>query len=238
MKTLEMTRFPTLDYASAEAINSLCTNLTFCGEDVKSIMMTSCRAGEGKTFLAMNVARTMAGLGKRVAVLDADLRRSSIAATFGLPAQKGIDLGVTHYLAGKCEMREILYLTNIPGFSILPVGRTAANPLPLLNSSRFSRLIGELCELFDYVLVDTPPVGVVIDAAEVAKSCSGTVFVVRYNTIHQRELVEAKRQIARTGCPILGTVINRFSFDAYSGKGYYHKSYYYQSGGIGKNADK
>ncbi len=230
MKTLEISTFPHLDYACAEAINSLCTNLTFCGNDVKRIMLTSCREGEGKTFLAMNTARTMAGLGKRVVILDADLRRSSIAAVYGLNSGRGGGFGITHYLAGKCEMNEILYLTGIPGLCIVPVGRTVANPLPLLNSSRFSRLLNELQEMFDYVLVDAPPVGVVIDAAEIAKSCDGTMFVVKYNTIPRRELDEAKRQISRTGCAILGVVINQMSFDTYGGKRYYQKSYYYDSG--------
>ena len=111
MKTMEISAFPPLDYACVEAINSLCTNLTFCGNDVKRIMLTSCRGGEGKTFLTMNAARTMAGLGKKIAVLDADLRRSSIAAVYGLNAGRGVDYGITHYLAGKCEMGDILYMT-------------------------------------------------------------------------------------------------------------------------------
>jgi capsular exopolysaccharide synthesis family protein len=186
----------------------------------------------------MNVARTMAGLGKKVAVLDVDLRRSNIAAVFGLNSGRGTDFGITHYLAGKCEMSEILYLTNIPGFCIAPVGRAVANPLPLLNSSRFSRLLNELPAMFDYVLVDAPPVGVVIDAAEIAKSCDGTLFVVKYNEIHRRELVEAKQQIERTSCAILGAVINQVSFDSYSGKRYYHKSYHYYDSSNGKTQKK
>lgn len=229
MKTLEISNFPALDYACAEAMNSLCTNLTFCRTDMKRVMLTSCRGGEGKTFLSMNIARTMAGLGKKVAVLDADLRRSSIEAEYALNFVKSADYGITHYLAGKCEMSEILYLTDIPGFYMVPVGRTVANPLPLLNSARFSRLMEELQKLFDYVLVDAPPIGVVIDAAEIAKSCDGTLFVVKYNEIRRRELQEARQQIERTGCSVLGTALNQISFDSYSIKKYYHKSYYYYS---------
>lgn len=229
MKALEISNFPALEYACAEAMNALCTNLTFCGNDVKRIMLTSCRESEGKTFLTMNIARTMAGLGKKVAVLDADLRRSNTSALYGMKFERGSDFGITHYLAGKCEIGEILYRTNIPGFCIVPVGRTVANPLPLLNSTRFSRLLSELADMFDYVLVDAPPVGIVIDAAEIARSCDGTLFAVRHNTIRRRELVEARQQVGRTGCAILGAVLNRVSFDSYSSKRYYHKSYYYSS---------
>ena len=229
LRSLKITNFPSLDYACIEALNSLCTNLTFCGSDYKRIMLTSCRGGEGKSFLSMNIARTMAGLGKKVAVLDADLRRSNITAAYGLKFENGSDYGITHYLAGKCEMNDILYVTNISGLCLVPIGRTVANPLPLLNSVRFSRLLNELSELFDYVFVDAPPVGVVIDAAEIAKSCDGTLFVVKYNEIRRRELLEAKQQIERTGCAILGSVINLVSFDSYSRSRYYYKSYYHYS---------
>ena len=79
---------------------------------------------------------------------------------------------------------------------------------------------------FDFVLVDAPPVGMIIDAAEIAKSCDGVLFVITYNTISRREMQEAKLQIERTGCKILGAVLNNVSFDTYTSKKYYYKSYY------------
>jgi capsular exopolysaccharide synthesis family protein len=124
-------------------------------------------------------------------------------------------------------MKDILYTTNVPGLMMVPVGRTVANPLPLLNSARFSGLMEEMNKIADYVIVDAPPVGLVIDAAEIAKSCDGTLFVVRYNEIRRRELAEARQQIERTGCPILGAVLNQVSFDAYANRKYYKKSYGY-----------
>lgn len=229
MNRLDITRFPQLDYSCAEAMNSLCTNLTFCGSDIRSIMLTSCRAGEGKSFLTMNIGRTMAELGKKVVTLDCDLRRSNAAATYGLDFGGSRGFGIVHYLAGKCEIDEILYQTNIFNLHLVPAGRTVANPLPLLNSERFPMLLEELAKMFDYVLVDVPPVGIVIDAAEIAKSCDGTLFVVKCNGIRRRELSDARQQIGRTGCAILGAVLNQVTFDSYSTKRYYNKSYYYQT---------
>jgi capsular exopolysaccharide synthesis family protein len=219
-----------LGYAAAEALNALCTNLTFCGKDVKRIMLTSCSSGEGKTFLSMNIARTMAALGKNTAFIDADLRRSHVMAWYGLLLEGGYEYGTTHFLAGKCEFKDALYITNIPGLSMMPVGRTVANPLPLLNTSRFSELMEELSARFDYVFVDAPPVGLVIDAAEIAKSCDGTLFIVRYNAVRRRELLEARMQINRTGCAILGAVLNQVNFDTHSNRNY-KKSYYYHGSG-------
>lgn len=225
MKRLEITCFPALDYAAAEAMNALCTNLTFCGSEVKCIMITSCNGGEGKTFLAMNVARTMASLGKSVALIDADLRRSNIKAKFGLLFEGGPEYGTTHYLASKCDMSEALYMTNIQSLCMMPVGRTVANPLPLLNTSRFSELLEELSSHLDYVFVDAPPVRLVIDAVEIAKSCDGTLFAVQYNSVRRRELMEAKLLIERTGCAILGAVLNQVNFHSYSSR-YSQKTYY------------
>ncbi len=83
MSSLTFERFPTLSYAGGEALNTLCTNLSFSGENVKKIMVTSCRAAEGTSFLSMNIMRTMAKFGKTVALVDADLRRSMISSQYG-----------------------------------------------------------------------------------------------------------------------------------------------------------
>ena len=102
MNELNISRFPSLSYACTEAINTLCTNLSFSGVDVKKIMITSCHSGEGKSYLAMNIMRTMAKLGKTVALVDADLRRSSLTSSFGLQFRSSDQkLGLAHYLAGK-----------------------------------------------------------------------------------------------------------------------------------------
>ena len=149
-----------------------------------------------------------------------------ILARYGGRVQKGVQFGLTHYLAGMCSAEDVLYETNMPGAYMVPVGREVNNSLSLLTTQKLSQLLDWLGDKFDFVLVDAPPVGMIIDAAEVAKSCDGVLFVINYNTISRREMQEAKLQIERTGCKILGAVLNNVSFDSYSSKKYYYKSYY------------
>ena len=226
MRALTIERFPPLSYTTAEAVNMLCTNLSFSGENVKKIMLTSCHAGEGKSFLSMNVMRTMAKLGKTVVMIDADLRKSMIEQKYGLRFQEEEPLGLSHLLAGMAEEASVLYETGIPGAYLVPVGRKVTSSLPLLNSDRFRQLLDGLAERFDYVIVDAPPVGLVIDAAQIAKNCDGCVLVVGYNMVRPQELIETRDQITQSGCPILGTVMNMTEYGHFLSKKYGYPSYY------------
>ena len=244
MNALTIRNFPPLSYACSEAVNTLCTNLSFAGENVKKIMLTSCHASEGKTFLSMNIMRTMAKLGKTVVLVDADLRRSMIGSKYGVQFQRENPSGLAHYLAGMVPENEIVYSTNIPGAYMIPVGREVSNSLQLLVSPRFDALLDSLAQRADYVIVDAPPLGAIIDAAEIAKSCDGTLIVVNYDGVRRQELIKVKEQLEQTGCPILGTVLNMVKFDNYLSKKYYYKSYYSygynaydKTAHRGKNAD-
>lgn len=232
MATINILDFPPLSYAGTEAINTLCTNLTFSGDGIKRIMITSCHASEGKSTISMNIMRTMAKLGKKVVLVDGDLRRSMITKDYKLQFPSPDCLGLTHLLAGMAREEEVLYATDIPGASIVPVMKTVSSSLSLLNSNKMEKLLDLLAQYFDYVIVDAPPIGALIDAAQIARYCDGTLLVVSYNTVRKQELIDAKQQLEATGCPILGTVINQAEFDAYINRKYYYKSYYnsyYQS---------
>ncbi len=227
MKAIEIRRFAPLSYAGQEAVNTLCTNLTFSGENIKRVMMTSTHASEGKSFLTMNVMRTMAKNGMRVVLVDADLRRSYMASRYGFRHEETENQwGLAHYLAGMASETDVVYATNFEGAYVVPVGRTVTNALPLLNSTRFKTLLDHLAQQFDYVLVDAAPVGTVIDAAQIAKSCDGTLLVVSYNAVRRQELIDVKNQLLQTGCPILGIALNMVEFDTLMSKKYYYKSYY------------
>ena len=233
MNSIEFTNFDKLDYVGAEGLNTLCTNLTFAGEDIRTIMTTSCHASEGKSFITMNMMRTFAQIGKRVVLVDADLRRSVLFARYGVRKSQRDCVGLTHYLAGMCEMDQVLYATNIPGAYIVPAGRMVSNSLALLTSPRLKQLLAWLKQNFDLVLVDAPPVGVIIDAVEISKSCDGVLIVVNHNKVTRRELTEVAHQLRVTDCRILGAVLNNVSLDSYSSKRYYYRSYYsshYESG--------
>jgi capsular exopolysaccharide synthesis family protein len=204
------------------------------GRDKKVLMFTSTNAHEGKSFLVMNTMRTLAELGNRVVVVDADLRRSQIAVRFGMRVTEGKGYGLTHFLAGRCAVGDIIYETDIPRAHIIPVGQEVSNSLTLLNSRNLGDLLRWLREKYDYVLVDAPPVGVIIDAAEIAKSCDGSVLVLEYNKTHRRALAEAKQQMERTGTPILGCVLNKVTMDRLSTKKYYSYGGHYGYGRYGK----
>ena len=223
MNKLEITRFPPSDYAVTEALNTLCTNLSFAGEDIKRIVITSCRTSEGKSYLAMNIVRTLASLGKRALLVDADLRRSQIGVKFGLRFHPQRLQGLSHYLAGMCEVEDVVYTTDIPKVYMVPAGCEVMDSLSLLNTPRFSALLDQLAADMDVVIVDAPPIGVIIDAAEIAKSCDGALFAVSYNKISRKELTNAKKQIEQTGCRVLGCVLNNVEMNSYANRRYYHK---------------
>ncbi|MBR3016493.1 MAG: CpsD/CapB family tyrosine-protein kinase [Clostridia bacterium] len=239
MSALAISNFPQMSFACGEAVNMLCTNLSFSGENVKRVMITSCHASEGKSYLSMNLLRTMAKLGRRVVMVDCDLRRSNIVEHYGITFPDMEEPpGLSHLLAGLAEEADVIYETDMPGAYMVPVGRNVSNSLSLLNSSRFQTLMETLRREFDYAIIDAPPIGLVIDAAQIAKYCDGTLLVIGYNTVRRQEILDAKAQIDQTSCPILGAVINRTEYDSFLSRKYAYKSYYSQYGYSQKKGDK
>ena len=227
MNKVTISRFPSLAYTGQEALNTLCTNLSFSGVNIKKIMITSSHESEGKTFMSMNIMRTMAKFGKRVALVDADLRRSNIAGKYFLKFEdEQKRFGLAHYLAGIVDLDQVIYETNIENFWMVPVGRTVTNSMPLLNSRRFATLLNFLADKVDYVIVDVPPTGVVVDSSEIAKSCDGILLVVDYDRVHGKEFADVKNQLEQTGCPILGAVLNQVKMNDFMSKKYYYRSKY------------
>ena len=225
MRQAQIKKLKPLKYTGNEAINTICSNLTFSGRDLKKIALTSCNASEGKSFLSMQIAYTMAKRGKRVILIDADLRRSVTISHFGIISDGDIK-GLAHYLAGHNELDDVIFETNVNNLFIIPAGRDIANPVPLLLSQTFTGLLENLNRQYDMIIVDTPPIGLVIDAAEIAKCCDGVVLVAKYKSTHRREMIESKQQIEQTGTQIIGCIINDVTFDSISTKKYYGKSYY------------
>ncbi len=224
MRKIEITRFPELDYVSAEGLNTLVTNLSYCGQDVRRIMVTSRYAGEGKSYVTMNLLRTFARMGRKVIVVDTDLRASGIQLDYHLRTNNGEIVGLSEYLSGKNEFDDVIYETNIPGAYIIPAGHEAPNPLQLLDTDRMKKLMENLLKTYDLVLVDTAPVGVLVDAVAIAKFCDGALLVVSYGQGKQKEISEAVEHIKQTGCKMLGAVLNEVKFKKLSNKHYYYSS--------------
>ena len=228
MRKATIKRFTAPDYSGTEAINTICTNLSFSGRNCKHIAFTSYMPGAGKTYISINVLYNLAKRGKRVLLVDADLRRSNIVSRLRMETD-GEMLGLAHYLAGHCNLDDCIYETNLYGACIMPAGRDITSPMTLIDTPYFGEMLDHLATQFDLILVDTPPVG------------DGCVLIVNYNTTRRRELVEAKNQMEQSGCPILGCVINKVTFDTLSAKKYYNKGYYnhyYKSGYYGKSNDE
>lgn len=230
MKKLEITRFPELDYISAEGLNTLVTNLSYCGPDIRKIMITSRHASEGKSYVTMNLMRTLAGIGRRVVLVDADLRASGIQANYRLRCEGESKVkGLSEYLSGHCELEDALYETNIPGGYLIPAGHEAPNPLQLMVTEKMEQLMNRLGEEYDVVLMDTPPVGILADAVALAKYCDGALLVVAYRQGKQREITHAVESIRQTGCKVLGAVLNEVRFKNLSNRHYYYNSKRYSS---------
>lgn len=226
---LEVSNFPQLDYVCNEAMNTLCTNLSYCGKDIRKIMITSRYAGEGKSYIAMNLLRTFSQLGKRTVLIDTDLRASGIQSDYRLRYSTQSHYGLSEYLSGICGLDEAVYQTNLPNTYMIPAGHEAPNPLQLLDTRLMGELIEQLAEQFDIVLVDTPPVGVLADAVALAKFCDGALLVVGYCKGKQQEIGDAVENIKQTGCKVLGAVFNGVKFNSMSNRHYYYSSERYAS---------
>lgn len=226
---LEVSNFPQLDYVCNEAMNTLCTNLSYCGKDIRKIMITSRYAGEGKSYIAMNLLRTFSQLGKRTVLIDTDLRASGIQSDYRLRYSTQSHYGLSEYLSGICGLDEAVYQTNLPNTYMIPAGHEAPNPLQLLDTRSMGELIEQLAEQFDVVLVDTPPVGMLADAVALAKFCDGALLVVGYCKGKQQEIGDAVENIKQTGCKVLGAVFNGVKFNSMSNRHYYYSSERYAS---------
>lgn len=221
---LKISNYQQLDYVSNEAMNTLCTNLSYCGKEVHKIMVTSRYSGEGKTYISMNLLRTFSQLGKRTVLIDTDLRASGIQSGYRLRYSTKNHYGLSEYLSGICSLEEAIYQTNWPNTSIIPAGYEAPNPLQLLDTQAMGDLIEQLAEQFDVVLIDTPPVGILADAVALAKFCDGTLLVVGYHKGRQQDIKDAVDSIKQTGCKVLGAVLNGVQFSSMSNRHHYYNS--------------
>ena len=226
MKQISM-HFETEDYYMAEAYKTLRTNLLFTGDDKKVIAITSCTPNEGKSTTALHLAKALGESGKRTILLDADLRKSIL---MGHIEEDTTEVrGLTHLLSGQDVLANVMYqVKDVPLFVIFS-GPFPPNPSELLGSKRFKDLIKVLRDAFDYVIIDTPPVGSVIDSAVVADASDGVILVIAQGTISYRFAQDIKDQLERTGTPLLGVVLNKVDMAAerygrYYGK--YNSRYY------------
>lgn len=221
-----------MNFAATEAYKLLRTKIqySFAGDkDCRVIGVSSALTGEGKSLTAVNLAHSLSQLNNKVLLIDCDMRRPSLPAK--LPIQK--KPGLSGYLSGQVESQNLIQFCGIKGdeqaFHVIASGQNPPNPVELLSSARMTKMLTQLREEYDYVILDLPPIGEVTDALAVVKETDGVLLVVRQNYCDRVVLTSAIRQFEFVGTRILGITYNCTddSSNGYGKKYYkkYHNNY-------------
>ncbi len=219
----------TAGYNSAvEAIRSLRTSLHFALLEARNniLMLTGPTPGLGKSFITVNLGAVLVQGGKKVVIIDGDLRRGHLNQYFGAPAVPGI----SDYVAGDADEASIVRNGGMEGLDFVTNGTTPPNPSELLMHERFSTLMHNLAARYDYVLIDTPPVLLVTDAAVVGRLAGSTLMVLKSGEHVMRAIEESARRLRQAGVELKGTIFNQVggrmgSYGYYGGKYGYDADY-------------
>ena len=223
-KKLDANQRPTkvgkeLDFASREAYNLLRTNISFAFPDQKGgkvIGITSTSPQDGKSKTSINLAYSLAESGKRVLLIDGDMRRPSVCTTLELPMEPGL----SEVLSGGIEETPVHKSVLHENMDVLLSGRIPPNPSELIGSHGMEALLEKCKEIYDYVILDMPPVMSVSDPVVASRYISGMIIVVRHEKTGKRELAETIRQLEYVNVKILGFVYNRFDKKLQKRRGY------------------
>lgn len=210
----------------AEAYRDLRTSLDFAriGEGVRKVLITSCGPQEGKSTTAANLAVAEARTGKKVLLIDCDLRRPMLHRVFGLSKEPGF----TELVAGRAGFDDSVRDTIEPNLFLLPSGRVPHNPAELLGASSASSFFDSFLDRFQMIIVDAPPVAMVTDAMVMLPSVDTAILVAKAGEVNVKVLSVVWQKIERTGCHVAGAVLNGFEPGrSYSGVNYYTYRYSY-----------
>lgn len=218
-----------------EYYNSIRTNIQFSGRDLKVITLTSAQPGEGKSTTSTNLAISFAKAGFRTLLIDADTRNSVMSGTFKSNERYQ---GLTSFLSGNAELSDVICDTSIDNLMIIPAGQVPPNPTSLIQNDNFKSMIETVRGLYDYVIIDTPPLGLVIDAAILAHHSDASLLVVKAGADKRRTITKLKEQLEQSGSVFLGVILNKYdihldkygSYGSYGGYGSY--------GNYGKSDEK
>ncbi|MBX9244236.1 polysaccharide biosynthesis tyrosine autokinase [Actinotalea ferrariae] len=191
----------------SESFRRLRTNLQFLDvtDDLQTMVVTSSLPGEGKSTTAINLAITLADAGTRVLLIDADLRRPSVARYMDLEGT----VGLTTVLIGRASVQDVVQPWGNGQLHVLPSGQIPPNPSELLGSRTMAELLATVSSRYDVVIIDTPPLLPVTDAAILARLTGGAIVVVGAHSVHQQELGQSLGALETVGARVLGLVLNR-----------------------------
>lgn len=204
----------------AEQYRTIRSNIRFSSVDkpLKTMVITSPGPNEGKSTTAANMAIIFANSGKKVLLVDADLRKPSIAKEFNIPNAKG----VSNYLIDTdSPMDQLIYQLSIDGLWVMPSGPIPPNPSELLSSKRMEELIQRLSEQFDLIIFDMPPIVTVADAQIVAAHTDGALLVIRENKTNKQKAIRAKQLLEIAKIRVIGVIYNGVSKNEASEYYYY-----------------
>lgn len=209
-RSLQLITSDKMPFAYVEAYKSLRTNLNFLAgsNDVHCIVVTSTAPEESKSNVSVNLALTLAESGKKVALVDCDLRKPVLHKY--LKAGHNVK-GVSNILSRQISLKEAMVMPKGFNFSFLPAGTTPPNPSELLSQPQMVEMIAALREEFDFVIFDAPPISMVTDAAIIGNLVDGALFVVRSNYAATDAVKAATQQLQSAGVKILGVVLTRYN---------------------------
>lgn len=204
-----------------EAYKALRTNVAFSlpGSGAKCIGVTSGGRNEGKSYNSVNLAIAFAQIGKRVMLIDCDMRLPTVASKLGVKARPGL----SDLLVGEARLEEVVR-RDVEGVDVLPAGSIPPDPTGLLESPEIERLLEQLRKVYDYIFIDLPPVNTVAEATIISRCVDGFLLVVRHEKTENKEVAEMLRRLRMVGAKLLGFVYNDVPVDD---KRYYKKAYYY-----------
>lgn len=210
------------DYYVDEAFKVLRANLQFCGEDKKAIAVTSSLPGEGKSSVSLRLAISLAEIGKKVLYVDVDLRKSVLAKKI---ASTVPERGMSEYLSGQEKLQNVINSTNVENLHLIMPGSIPPNPTELLDKDKFTTMITAARAVYDYIIIDTPPLGSVIDSAIIARKCDGIIIVIESGAVSRRFVDDIKKQLDKSNCHILGAVLNKMNREQNGRYGKYYGRY-------------
>lgn len=190
----------------SEAYKSLRTNLEFSTRDekVKTIMITSTQETEGKSTIAANLSVAFAQTNKKVLLIDADMRGSSQHEIFNTSNDKGI----SNLLSRQCQLKEATMSTLLGSLNLIPAGPIPVNPSEILSSDELSALLEELTDIYDIIIIDTPPILSFTDSQIIAAQCDGVLLIANTGKVKKEALFKAKTSLELVKARILGIVLN------------------------------
>ena len=205
----------------SEQYREIRTNIEYSNVDqnTKTILVTSSDKNEGKTTTVSNLAVSFANLNKKVLLIDCDLRNASIHKMFRL----NNIYGLTDILAKDRAVDKCIQKTELENLYVLTAGAIPPNPAEILSSEKMKNLIEDLKNIYDYIFIDTPPIGLVTDAGVLSSFIDGVVLVVKSESVEKKYLEETKKKLDAVDARILGAILNSYKSEQ---KDYNYYSYY------------